>query len=226
MSEDPRIASLDPGRSKNSFAFLGGTVTNEKIILSLAKRWKGSLKQNYVAIEKEIAERHQKKPFDVYVIETNHSGHHVIDVLKSVYGLPIVPVNTVGKLKDQNAHPFSQEKRDMMYYILHLKAEGKLEAPPENTSPEWAEFHRQVQNYQMILNKRTGSETFTSPDDNDDYVSALINFCWYARQRYLKVRRSNYRTINKRMSRDASDIYGTGLTDSQELVSRTIIFPN
>lgn len=224
---DIRLASLDPGRNKNSFAFLGGSVNekNESIVLFLAKRWKGSLQQNYVKIEKEIADRHKLKPFDEYIVETNNTGIHVIDVLKTIHRLPIIPVTTVGKLKDQNKHPFSQEKKDMMYWILHMKAEGKIEIPPPSTSSEWAECHRQLSNYQMIMSK-AGNETFTSPDDNDDYVSALINLSWRIRQKFLKIQRSSYRTISRRFTGNQEDIYGTGLRDGDVLVSKSIFYPH
>ena len=92
-----RIAGIDPGKMRDSFGFVGTEVDNGVMKVLGAKRWLG---RNYLQVEDEIALIHQKKPFDMFVVEVNNTGVHVYEVLTEQKHLPVIPVVTTKDVKD------------------------------------------------------------------------------------------------------------------------------
>ena len=69
-----RIAGIDSGKQRDSFAFVGIEIKNDSIYVLGVKTWIG---RKYIEVEELIAEIHEKKPFNFYVVEINNTGEHV-----------------------------------------------------------------------------------------------------------------------------------------------------
>ena len=66
-----RIAGIDSGKRKDSFAFVGIEIKNDNIFVVGVKTWLG---RNYLEVENLIANIHDSKPFYYYVVEINNTG--------------------------------------------------------------------------------------------------------------------------------------------------------
>jgi endonuclease V-like protein UPF0215 family len=61
-----RIAGIDSGKQRDSFAFVGIEVRDDNIYVKGVKTW---IKRNYLEVENLIANIHEAKHFNYYVIE-------------------------------------------------------------------------------------------------------------------------------------------------------------
>lgn len=200
MSQIELIA-FDPARTQDSFAALGAQLDLAKkhINYDLAKQWKG---RDYTQVEKDISTRHQKHPVPLYLVETNAAGHHVVDVLSTVYKLPIIPVATVAKLQHPNLHPNTMDKVETVRWAMQYKKDeagvSRINFPDPVKYPIFQEVIRQIENYESHITK-TGKESFSAPEgEHDDFVSCFLLICWYARKRYFGLKRSSYAILNKK----------------------------
>lgn len=227
------IASLDPAKTQDSFAMLGCKLDliKKHINFTLAHQWQG---RNYTSVEKDISIRHQKKQFPVYLIETNAAGHHVVDVLNTVYKLPIIPVATVATMEHPNLHPNSMDKVETARWAMQYKVdpetgENRINFPDPKIYPQFHEPIRQIENYESIITK-TGKESFSAPQgDHDDYVSCFLLICWWARKRYFGLKSSDYSVINKkyepRTKLSQFGNVGSIIPHNSQSVRRQVYFP-
>ena len=94
-----RIAGIDSGKKKDSFAFVGIEVRQNNIYVVGVKTW---IRRNYLEVENLISNIHNTKPFDYYSVEINNTGEHVFEELKYRHRIPnIIPVFTTREVKDQ-----------------------------------------------------------------------------------------------------------------------------
>ena len=76
-----RIAGIDSGKQRDSFAFVGTEIKNDDIYVLGVKTWLG---RKYIEVENLIANIHDTQPFDYYVVEVNNTGEHVYEELKTI----------------------------------------------------------------------------------------------------------------------------------------------
>ena len=94
-----RIAGLDPGKRRDSFAFVGIEIKKDNVYVIGVKTVLG---RNYLDVENLIADIHATKPFDYYSVEINNTGEHVFEELKYHHHIPnVIPVFTTREVKDQ-----------------------------------------------------------------------------------------------------------------------------
>ena len=178
-----RIAGLDPGKQRDSFAFVAGEIEDGKLLVKGAKRWLG---RNYLDVENEIAEIHARKPFDFYILEINNTGIHVYEVLKAQKNLPVIPVTTTKDIKDP-AKKYSMkimDKNEMVRIMLHWFQDGKI-LFPQNSTGELEELKRQLS---IFAEHKTEAGTVSyraEGQEHDDLVMALMLVCFWAR-RYIR----------------------------------------
>lgn len=178
-----KIAAIDSGREHDSTALLGGEWNGFRFVINIAKRW---TKISFVTIEHEIADRHAVKPFSKYIVEKNNQGTHVIDSLKKIYKLPIVPVTTVNNLKDPKNHPESMDKNDTVKWGVDAIEKGLIVFANIGNNPELQEASRQITIYESSRTK-TGKVTYSAPSgDHDDYTMTFLMLCWYIRNKLIR----------------------------------------
>ena len=105
-----RIAGIDSGKKKDSFAFVGIEIKNDNIYVIGCKTWLG---RNYIDVENLIANIHDTKPFDYYVVEINNTGEHVFEELKYRHKIPnVIPIyykRNKRPIKDQHRSCHAKE---------------------------------------------------------------------------------------------------------------------
>lgn len=225
MQEFFEVCSFDPAKTQDGFGALGAKLELQKqdIIFFLAKQWRG---RNYTNVEKDIGTVHAKRPFDAYLVETNSAGHHVVDVLRTVYNVPIIPVATTPKMEHPSKHPNSMDKVETVRWAMQYKQEGHIKFPDPKVYPIFNEVIRQIENYESHITK-TGKESFSAPEgDHDDFVSCFLLICWYARKRFFGVQRSTYTSMSKKFNYNNKDDIPSSLTRNQILVRRNVVYPS
>jgi hypothetical protein len=177
-----RIAGIDPGKQKSSFAFVGIKVEDDTVFIEGARAWQGKA---YLAIEQELVQIHQRFRFDFYVVEQNNTGVHVIEVLRSK-NLPVISVFTSKDIKNPRFGSNVMDKNDMVKWML-IKIKEKKIVFPQFDDKYTKELKRQLS---IFEEKKTeaGTLSYSAPSsEQDDYVMALMLACFYARERYLGV---------------------------------------
>ena len=87
-----RIAGIDSGKMRDSFAFVGIEIKNNNIHVLGVKTWLG---RKYIEVENLISKIHDEKPFNYYVVEINNTGEHVFEELKYRHHIPnVIPTFT------------------------------------------------------------------------------------------------------------------------------------
>src|SRR5438309_2025955 len=180
MPLEPRIVGIDPGKQKDSFAMVTITIRDKKIYVLGAKGWVG---RAYLQVEEELAQIHQLRPADLYVVEKNNIGDHVIEVLKFKKHLPVIGVTTSKDIKNRDRHPDTMDKNEMVRWMLTMMQEGRL-VFPKIDSAETAELKRQLS---IFAENKTanGSVSYGAEgQEHDDFVMALMLAC-FAAKKYL-----------------------------------------
>lgn len=189
-----------------------------------AKRWQG---RAYLEVEREIHLIDAKTPFDYYVVERNNTGEHVIEVLKTQYSLPIVPVTTSRDIKDEKKifSPKVMDKIDMVRYMLIMFNDGRIVFPKEPKG-EVMELMRQLSIFSEKKTE-TGKVTYQAEgSEHDDLVMALMLACFLGRNFVDKGEHSNkYHSTSRSFTGNEDDIYGSGVPDGLEVRSRYVMRP-
>lgn len=199
-----RIAGIDPGKQKSSFAFVGIKIEDDTVFVEGARAWKGKA---YLAIEQELVQIHQRFRFDFYVVEQNNTGVHVIEVLRSK-NLPVISVFTSKDIKNPRFGSNVMDKNDMVKWML-IKIKEKKIVFPQFDDKYTKELKRQLS---IFEEKKTeaGTLSYSAPSsEQDDYVMALMLACFYARERYLGVNSGPPVVVGARYS----DYYDTMSTE-------------
>ncbi len=222
-----RIAGIDPGKQKDSFAFVGTDIADGKIRVLGARRWQGKA---YLEVEESIAGIHKIHPFKHYVVERNSVGEHVVEVLARNYRLPVVPVITMKdiKSKEKRRSPSVMDKNDMVKYMIIKKDEGNMLFPKE--TGEIKELLRQLSIFAEIKSPQTGNVRYQAEGaEHDDLVMALMLACFIGR--YYINRKSEhpggYAVASKsfKASFEKGDTLGSGIPYGSTPGARSVHYP-
>ncbi len=219
-----RIAGLDPGKQRDSFAFVGTKVENKAIYVLGAKRWLG---RAYLDVEKEIASIHTSQPFTYYVVERNNTGEHVIEVLKRNYSLPVLAVTTGRELKTKEKiySPKVMDKNEMVKYMIVLIQEKKLIFPKIKTM-ELTELDRQMS---IFAEHKTDAGKFTyhaEGQEHDDLVMALMLACFIGRYYINKKEGVKKSTgVSRKFLHEDEDLLGSGVPEEYVVHGRAVWNP-
>ena len=222
-----RIAGIDPGKQKDSFAFVGTQIKDKKIIVLGAKRWLG---RAYLEVEKELYQIDERNPFDYYIVERNSVGEHVIEVLRQQYSLPVMPVTTVAKTPSDEKRIFSpkiMDKIDMVRYMIIMFKDGRI-VFPKNPQGEVKELLRQLSIFAEHKTEGTGNVRYQAEgSEHDDLVMALMLACFYCRMFVDRGEgQSRLHHASKKMGPDTDeDLLGSGVREEYEVSQRSVYNP-
>ena len=130
-----RIAGLDSGKKKDSFAFVGIEIKNNNVYVIGVKTWLG---RNYLDVENLIANIHNTKPFDYYSVEINNTGEHVFEELKYHHHIPnVIPVFTTREVKDQSKINTGRvmPKNQMVLWLARMFQNNRIKFPKKSKFP-------------------------------------------------------------------------------------------
>ena len=219
-----RIAGLDPGKQRDSFAFVGTEIRDRSLYIITAKRWLG---RAYIDVEKEINQSHKKNPYDKYVVERNNTGEHVVEILSRGYHLPVWPVVTGKELKskDKIYSPKIMDKNEMVKYMIILGGEGRL-IYPANKSDEMKELQRQMAIFAEHKTEAGKFTYFAEGNEHDDLVMALMLACFVARY-YInrKASRATYGAASRSFTTQDEDLLGSGVPEEYQTLGRAVWTP-
>jgi len=220
-----RLAGLDPGKHKDSFAEVVCEVANDesKLLVKGAKRWQERL---YLDVEKEIASQHVKKAFDKIILEINNTGTHVYEVLRYQHNLPVLPVTTTKDIKDERKkfQLSVMHKNEIVRTALHWQQEGVI-VFPKTLTPELEELKRQLSIFAEIKTEAGSVSYRAEGSEHDDLVMALMLVIHYAR-RVLRLKNNEYQIASHKVGgMDKVDLLGSGVPNYAKAISRSVYYP-
>ena len=222
-----RIAGIDSGKQRDSFAFVGIEIKNDNIFVLGVKTWIG---WKYLEVENLIANIHDSQPFNFYVIEINNTGEHVYEELKYRHKIPnIVPVFTTAELKDQIkiAAGKVMPKNQMVRYMSSMFQANRIKFPTK-TNPHIEELKRQISNYSEHITEAGNVSYYAEGTEHDDTVMALMLAIFVGRHYIKKHEGGQTKTSveSKKFNMGSDkDMLGTGVPQGMERLDLSVHMP-
>ncbi len=221
-----RIAGIDSGKQRDSFAFVGIEIKNDDIYVLGVKTW---IQRKYIEVENLIANIHDTKPFNFYVVEVNNTGEHVYEELKYRHKIPnVIPVFTTASVKDQNkiATGKAMPKNQMVLYMARMFQNNRIKFPSK-TNKHIEELKRQISNFSEHITEAGNASYYAEGIEHDDTVMALMLAIFIGRH-YIK-NNEGFQTALKVESRKYDggelDLLGSGVPNGMEILGRTVYTP-
>lgn len=167
-----KVLGLDPGKQRDSFALVSVEEDGDKYLVKNAQRFLG---RDYLEVEKTIAILHQKAKFNYIILELNNTGHHVLEVLRNQYHLPVLAVTTTKDVTDEEKKRSHQimDKNEMVRLMMHWFQDGTI-VFPRNTNQELDELKRQLSIFSEIKTESGRVSYRAEGSEHDDLVMALM----------------------------------------------------
>ena len=221
-----RIAGIDSGKQRDSFAFVGIEIKNDDIYVLGVKTW---IQRKYIEVENLIANIHDTQPFDYYVVEVNNSGEHVYEELKYRHKIPnVIPVFTTASVKDQIkiATGKAMPKNQMVLYMARMFQNNRIKFP-KKTNKHIEELKRQISNFAEHITEAGNASYYAEGTEHDDTVMALMLAIFIGRH-YIK-RYEGFQTelkaVSKKYSSEEKDLLGTGVPIGMEILGKSVYTP-
>ena len=223
-----RIAGIDSGKLRDSFAFVGVEIKHDNVYVLGVKTWLG---RNYLDVENLIAEIHDTKPFNYYSVEINNTGEHVYEELKYRQHIPnVIPIFTTREVKDQSKINTGRvmPKNQMVLWLARMFQNHSIKFP-KNTNKHIEELKRQISNFSEHITEAGQVSYRADGSEHDDTVMALMLACFIGRNfikdydgmsQPLQVVSRQY---NIGSSQD--DVYGSGIPVTTEQKEFHVINP-
>jgi len=223
-----RIAGIDSGKLRDSFAFVGVEIKHDNVYVLGVKTWLG---RNYLDVENLIAEIHDTKPFNYYSVEINNTGEHVYEELKYRHHIPnVIPIFTTREVKDQSKINTGRvmPKNQMVLWLARMFQNHSIKFP-KNTNKHIEELKRQISNFSEHITEAGQVSYRADGSEHDDTVMALMLACFIGRNfikdydgmsQPLQVVSRQY---NIGSSQD--DVYGSGIPVTTEQKEFHVINP-
>ena len=221
-----RIAGIDSGKLRDSFAFCGIEIVNDNIHVKGVKTWLG---RNYIEVEQLIADIHKSKPFNFYVVEINNTGEHVFEELKYRHKIPnVIPTFTTKDTKDQSKINTGRvmPKNQMVWWLARMFQNNRIKFP-KNTNKHIEELKRQISIFSEHITEAGNVSYRAEGQEHDDTVMALMLACFIGRN-YIKNQDGFFnktRVSSKKFSTGDNVDYGTGVPAHLEVNSREVYLP-
>ena len=208
-----RIAGLDSGKKKDSFAFVGIEIKNDNIYVIGVRTWLG---RNYLDVENLIAQIHNQKPFDYYSVEINNTGEHVFEELKYRHRIPnVIPVFTTREVKDQSKINTGRvmPKNQMVLWLTQMFQNNRIKFP-KKSNKDIDELKRQISIFSEVITEAGNVSYRAEGNEHDDTVMALILACFIARNFIKGVdglhQPMHVASRSYQVAKD-DDVYGSGI---------------
>ena len=221
-----RIAGIDSGKQRDSFAFVGIEIKNDDIHVLGVKTWLG---RKYLEVENLIANIHDTRPFDYYVVEVNNTGEHVYEELKYRHKIPnVIPVFTTANVKDQLkiAKGKAMPKNQMVLYMARMFQNNRIKFPSK-TNDHIEELKRQISNFAEHITEAGNASYYAEGTEHDDTVMALMLAIFIGRH-YIKKHeglQTELRVTSKKFSGKNEDVLGSGVPTNMEILGREVYYP-
>ena len=222
-----RIAGIDSGKQRDSFAFVGIEIKNDNIFVLGVKTWIG---RKYLEVENLIANIHDTRPFNFYCIEINNTGAHDYEELKYRHKIPnIVPVFTTAELKDQIkiAAGKVMPKNQMVRYMSSMFQANRIKFPTK-TNPHIEELKRQISNFSEHITEAGNVSYYAEGTEHDDTVMALMLAIFVGRHYIKKHEGGQTKTSveSKKFNMGSDkDMLGTGVPQGMERLDLSVHMP-
>ena len=221
-----RIAGIDSGKQRDSFAFVGIEIKNDSIYVLGVKTWIG---RKYIEVEELIAEIHEKKPFNFYVVEINNTGEHVYEYLKYRNRITnVLPTFTTAQVKDQSKINTGRvmPKNQMVIWMARMFQQNRIKFPTK-TNKHIEELKRQISIFSEHITEAGNVSYRAEGTEHDDTVMALMLACFIGRA-YIKAEDGFFQqqTIkSKKFTTEPEDIYGTAIPNYATSLGREVRMP-
>ncbi len=221
-----RIAGIDSGKQRDSFAFVGIEVKDNNIYVLGVKTWLG---RKYIEVENLISGIHRKQPFDFYCVEINNTGEHVYEELKYRHKIPnVIPTFTTREVKDQSKINSGRvmPKNQMVVWMARMFQQNRIRFP-SGTNKHIEELKRQIAIFSEHVTEAGNVSYYAEGTEHDDTVMGLMLACFIGRN-YIKGADgfSQQQTVkSKKFSTEPEDIYGTGVPHGLTALGREVRLP-
>ena len=223
-----RIAGIDSGKRRDSFAFVGIEIKNNNVYVIGCKTWLG---RNYLEVENLIANIHDSKPFDYYSIEVNASGEHVFEELKYRHRIPnVIPLFTTREVKDQSKINSGRilPKNQMTMWLSRMFQQNRIKFP-KNSTKDIDELKRQISIFSEVITE-SGSVSYRAEgQEHDDTVMALMLACFIGRN-FIKGNEGftqPLQVVSRKyaINGEEEDVWGSGVPNNVEVTGREVYLP-
>ena len=221
-----RIAGIDSGKQRDSFAFVGIEIKNNDIYVLGVKTW---IQRRYIEVENLIENIHDTKPFDFYVVEVNNTGEHVYEELKYSHKIPnVIPVFTTATVKDQMkiATGKAMPKNQMVIYMARIFQDNRIKFPSK-TNKHIEELKRQISNFAEHITEAGNASYYAEGTEHDDTVMALMLAIFIGRH-YIKYQEgfsTQLKVESKKFTGIEKDLLGSGVPSGMEILDRATYTP-
>ena len=221
-----RIAGIDSGKQRDSFAFVGIEIKNNDIYVLGVKTW---IQRKYIEVENLIANIHDTKPFDFYVVEVNNTGEHVYEELKYRHKIPnVIPVFTTANVKDQMkiATGKVMPKNQMVIFMARMFQDKRIKFP-KKTNKHIEELKRQISNFAEHITEAGNASYYAEGTEHDDTVMALMLAIFVGRH-YIKYQegfKTQLKVESKKFLGNEKDLLGSGVPSGMEIIDRATYTP-
>ena len=223
-----RIAGIDSGKLRDSFAFVGTEVKHDNVYVLGVKTWLG---RNYLDVENLIADIHSTKPFNYYSVEINNTGEHVYEELKYRHHIPnVIPIFTTREVKDQSKINTGRvmPKNQMVLWLARMFQNNRIKFP-KNTNKHIEELKRQISNFSEHITEAGQVSYRADGSEHDDTVMALMLACFIGRN-FIKDydgMSQPLQVVSRQYNIGSSedDVYGSGITVTTEQKEFHVINP-
>lgn len=221
-----RIAGIDSGKRRDSFAFVGIEIRNDDVYVVGVKTWLG---RNYIEVENLIANIHDKKPFNFYCVEINNTGEHVFEELKYRHRIPnVIPTFTSANVKDQHKINSGKvmPKNQMTLWLARMFQNNRIKFP-KTSNKDVDELKRQISIFSEVITE-SGSVSYRAEgQEHDDTVMALMLACFIGRN-FIKNNEGfnqGLQVANRQFKVEDPDIFGSGVPKYAESIQREVWNP-
>ena len=221
-----RIAGIDSGKRKDSFAFVGIEIKKDNVFVIGVKTWLG---RNYLEVENLIANIHATKPFDYYVVEINNTGEHVFEELKYRHKIPnVIPTFTARETKDQSKINSGRvmPKNQMVLWLARMFQNNRIKFP-KHSNKDIDELKRQISIFSEVITEAGQVSYRAEGNEHDDTVMALMLACFIGRN-FIKNQEGmtqQLQVVNKKFTHVEDDTLGTGVPQYTTATSVQVMFP-
>ena len=221
-----RIAGIDSGKQRDSFAFVGIEIKNDDIYVLGVKTW---IERKYIEVENLIANIHDSQPFNYYVVEVNNTGEHVYEELKYRHKIPnVLPVFTTATVKDQQkiAIGKAMPKNQMVLYMSRMFQNNRIKFPSK-TNKHIEELKRQISNFAEHITEAGNASYYAEGTEHDDTVMALMLAIFIGRH-YIKKNegfQTPLRVESKKFQGGEHNLLGSGVPSGMEILGRSVFTP-
>lgn len=222
-----RVGSGDPGRFRSSFAFcLTVTDIEERITyVTGAHGWKG---MDYPQVEEDIAKIHEEKKLDIFVVEKNNTGIHVIESLKHIHHIPVYGITTSNRIRSKKVIDKGEtmDKYEIAGWVESQRQKKKILFPKKKT-PGIKTLINQLNSFVRNPPTKGGTVTYSAQGKNrDDFVMAFLLNCHYIKTKILKDRSRRHLVISKKFRKEPlENLIGSGIPKGARLTGKTILNP-